>query len=320
MHLIPKKRPQSSMGIRFTCVRLSQDEDLRAALPSSPVNSDDEFNTTNDDISETSNATSLCSESTLVLTSPPRKSVRESPMRRRIIRARNKPHRNTGRFIQPPQLFSPSPLRKSRNAASSSVKNPSTQEQGTSVVSHNAITLSFSSTLPTTTDSPTDNNRIASLRLAREENNRLQSEIDASKDTIRKLELSLASARMKLSRSEDVTAKRRVKNGNPTERLRILMQQWQQQQIPISGIADAVVKAISTSKKLRNEVCSQIIENESEFPDLYKHFSSKIYQEVKYKFRPWLCLQELDLNASVSFRAYDAIRMIEFAEEENKKY
>ena len=45
-----------------------------------------------------------------------------------------------------------------------------------------------------------------------------------------------------------------------------------------------------------------------------------MFKQVKYKFRPWLCLQELDLNASVSFRAYDAIRMIKFAEEENKKY
>jgi len=66
--------------------------------------------------------------------------------------------------------------------------------------------------------------------------------------------------------------------------------------------------------------CWRIQRNNEILTGLNTYFEAKLYKQLKYKFRPWLCLQELDLNASVSFRAYDAICMIEFAEEENKLY
>jgi hypothetical protein len=153
-----------------------------------------------------------------------------------------------------------------------------------------------------------------------EDNARLQRELHDSEAKVRQLKMSLSATRMKLTRSSVVTAHRRVRSGNPTKRLQILVQQWQQQQIPIPVICDALLNVMVQSKKLRNEICTQLTKSAQDFPDLYQHFYTKIYQEIKYKFRPWVCLQELDLMASVSFRAYDAIRMIEFAEEESKKY
>ena len=46
----------------------------------------------------------------------------------------------------------------------------------------------------------------------------------------------------------------------------------------------------------------------------------KFYKKLREKFKPWVCLRELDLAATVSLRGYDVIRRIEFHEEENKKY
>jgi hypothetical protein len=65
---------------------------------------------------------------------------------------------------------------------------------------------------------------------------------------------------------------------------------------------------------------SFIINNEEVFSVASDFFQQKLYKELKYKFCPWICLQQLDLAATVGFRAYDTIHMIEFAEDENKKY
>jgi hypothetical protein len=42
-----------------------------------------------------------------------------------------------------------------------------------------------------------------------------------------------------------------------------------------------------------------------------------MYKQLRYKFRPWICLQQLDLSATVSFQAYDAVSKIEFCVEPN---
>jgi hypothetical protein len=109
-----------------------------------------------------------------------------------------------------------------------------------------------------------------------------------------------------------------VKGNNPAERLRILVQQWRQQQIPESGTANAMVTVISGSKKLKEEVSAQIIENDQDFSTLRTHFKLIMYKELKYKFRPWMCLQQIDLNPTVSFRGYELIRNIEFAKDNNQ--
>jgi hypothetical protein len=66
----------------------------------------------------------------------------------------------------------------------------------------------------------------------------LQRELHDMEAKVHQLKMSLSATRMKLTCSSVVTAQRRVRSGNPTERLRILVQQWQQQQVPISLICD----------------------------------------------------------------------------------
>jgi hypothetical protein len=294
MQLIPKKKAQSAMGVRFTCIRPSTSEDSTpnmtagqsttiAATPSPCIfSSDDSYDS---DVHTCSgyNTSSEENKSLSMLLSPPRKSVRESPMRRRIVRARNNHHRRSGRVRRVPEVFSQSPLRKSRTAASNS-----------------AVPLSFTGTELT-------------------EKAVLESELHAAQDTIRKLNLSLTKCRTQLSRSVSYKDIGDVSR-NPERSVRLLVQALQKNNIPAADIVEAVLKVMTRSKKFKNEMTAQIIASHEEYIELASYFETKMYKQVKYKFRPWLCLQELDLNASVSFRAYDAIRMIEFAEEENKKY
>lgn len=98
------------------------------------------------------------------------------------------------------------------------------------------------------------------------------------------------------------------------------MQQWQQQKISESGIADAMVNVFSGSKKLQKEVTTQIISNEQDFCQLSTHFKMVMYNELKYKFRAWVCLQQIDLNPTISFRGYEIIHNTDFLQENNHQY
>lgn len=80
------------------------------------------------------------------------------------------------------------------------------------------------------------------------------------------------------------------------------------------------LEAVISRSRLRGAMNSFIINNEEVFSVASDFFQQKLYKELKYKFCPWICLQQLDLAATVGFRAYDTIHMIEFAEDENKKY
>jgi hypothetical protein len=149
---------------------------------------------------------------------------------------------------------------------------------------------------------------------------RLQSQLSQAEERVQQLSQRLSQTRKKLSRTAPINARRRVRGHNPSERLRLLVQQWRHQQIPLSGIADAMVTVISGSKKLKEEVSTQIINQDQDFEQLRTHFKMVMYKELQHKFRPWMCLQQIDLNPTVSFRGYDIIRNVEFAEENNPRY
>jgi hypothetical protein len=81
-----------------------------------------------------------------------------------------------------------------------------------------------------------------------------------------------------------------------------------------------VVSVPLSRKYYRKHLTACIQTNADMLPQLADFFGKKMYGEIRQKFRAWICLQELDMCATVSFRAFDIIRKIEFAEDENKKY
>ena len=245
-------------------------------------------------------------------------------MRRRIIRARNNPHRNTGRFRQPPQLFSPSPLRKSRNAASSSAKNPSTEEQGTTVVSHTASTLSFSSTLPTTTRCPPSFDNVPpSLNVdATSGSNKQRLRVLQLEQELANVNRCISDLQKRVRRMENNSYRSTIpRNGsNPYRNTKNLLTSWKNSNCSPEEVANGVFKAICETRYLRDDVCQAILANDVFFKDVKKHYESKMYEELRYKFRGWICLQQIDMNPTVSFRSYEVIRRTEFVEDATVKY
>ena len=81
-------------------------------------------------------------------------------------------------------------------------------------------------------------------------------------------------------------------------------------------VVAGVVRALS-KKKYKKHLLKAV---EADLPDLCGQLENKLYKQLREKFKPWVCLRELDLAATVSLRGYDVIRRIEFHEEENSKY
>jgi hypothetical protein len=59
---------------------------------------------------------------------------------------------------------------------------------------------------------------------------------------------------------------------------------------------------------------------DEDLPSLKTAFEYHIYNEIRENFKSWVCLWELDLTATVSFRGFDIIRKNEFSDESSIKY
>jgi hypothetical protein len=88
-----------------------------------------------------------------------------------------------------------------------------------------------------------------------------------------------------------------------------------------SGLTEEqVIEGFLSTVCSRNKFASHLfwaIINKS-LPEVSAHYKAEMYQSLQWKFRPWVCLMELDKVATVSFRGYEVIRKIEFYGEESK--
>jgi hypothetical protein len=80
-------------------------------------------------------------------------------------------------------------------------------------------------------------------------------------------------------------------------------------------VVEGFIKALVSRKTLTKLVVESVKQYESLIPEIAKHYEGKIYEKLCHKFRPWICLKQMDFSATVSFRAYDKIRKIEFNED-----
>lgn len=74
------------------------------------------------------------------------------------------------------------------------------------------------------------------------------------------------------------------------------------------------------SQKYKKKTIAFMLSQELHLKSLFDRIGKKRYDELQEKFKPWVCLRELDFVATVSFRGYEIIRRIEFSEEEDDKY
>ncbi len=80
------------------------------------------------------------------------------------------------------------------------------------------------------------------------------------------------------------------------------------------------MEALMMKKKYKAYVVNFLIAQENYIQQLGDYYGQKMYKELQEKFKPWVCLRELDNVATVSFHGYEVIRRIEFHEKENDKY
>ena len=80
-------------------------------------------------------------------------------------------------------------------------------------------------------------------------------------------------------------------------------------------IVEGIINVLTSSRKYKGMTQDVITSRQDILPVITAHFGSVKYEELKFKFRPWKCLEALDLSPTVSFRAFDTIRKIEFGGE-----
>jgi hypothetical protein len=64
----------------------------------------------------------------------------------------------------------------------------------------------------------------------------------------------------------------------------------------------------SKSKKFRKHIISFLTLQENHIKEIADYFGNKRYYELQEKFKPWVCLHELDFVATVSFCGYEVIQ------------
>jgi hypothetical protein len=85
-------------------------------------------------------------------------------------------------------------------------------------------------------------------------------------------------------------------------------------------VVSGFMRALTWTKTLKKQAVAFLTAQENHIAGLESYFGGLMYKGLQEKFKPWVCLRELDLVATVSFQGYEIIRRIEFHKEENCKY
>ena len=230
-------------------------------------------------------------DSVIGLISPPRK----------VTRSTNSSNVVAKRHVKAPTIFCPSPFRRKRSC------------------SRHSVDLSPRDTVNLRDAVSVNDQMIQQLNHEREFRLRLQSQLQSANHKINLLQKDCDKLRLEKAKSRSPTLNSSSSNRscNAVSKLftELLRSNTTTEEV-IHGVLQAILKRSRMCKALNQS----IINNAELFSPVSDFFQQKMYNELRYKFRPWICLQQLDMAATVSFRAYDTIRLVEFAEDDNKKY
>lgn len=107
---------------------------------------------------------------------------------------------------------------------------------------------------------------------------------------------------------------------DPFSAAKNLLQELMNKQVDVNEIVNGFMRALTRTRQMKKQVAKFLIAQENHLSQIKTYFGGLMYKELQDKFKTWVCLRELDLVATVSFRGYDTIRKIEFHEEDNSKY
>jgi hypothetical protein len=177
------------------------------------------------------------------------------------------------------------------------------------------IQYKYNDLLSVTKDEVADlNAKLADLEI---KNKSLTRQLAKVKQASKKKDYGMRLLRTSISNADEVGA-----ISDPTTAcyalIKKLMDEKETPESVVSGIMDALVSRKTFHKHITNYVTSTNFLDT--VPSIYQSFHKTIYCSVKDKFKPWVCLRELDLAGTVSLRGFDVIRKIEFSNEESTKY
>jgi hypothetical protein len=149
-----------------------------------------------------------------------------------------------------------------------------------------------------------------------EENNRLREIVQSQNHEVLSMKKKIKISQNKICKqNQQLTT-----TGKPIKLFHNLFQQLMKNNFTSEDVVHDVISQLLSRKYFRKHLTTSIQTNIDMLPQLADFFGKKMYGEIRQKFRGWICLQELDMSATVSFRAFDIIQKIEFAEDEKKKY
>ncbi len=103
---------------------------------------------------------------------------------------------------------------------------------------------------------------------------------------------------------------------DPQKVSEVILRYLEESELTEEEIVEGFLSVMCTEKKFEKHLIEGIIGRD--LRRISTHYKSTIYKELKWKFRPWVCLMELDKVATISFRGYEVMRRIEFNGEEAK--
>ncbi len=111
----------------------------------------------------------------------------------------------------------------------------------------------------------------------------------------------------------------RLESLDPFQAVASLMTELLSQDVPDDEIVCGFMMAL-LSWKFKKKTIEFLLAQELHLRSLFDSIGKKKYVELQEKFKPWVCLQELDFVATVSFHGYEVIQRIEFCNEDDNKY
>jgi hypothetical protein len=103
---------------------------------------------------------------------------------------------------------------------------------------------------------------------------------------------------------------------DPNRVAEIILRHLSESDLTEEEVVESFISALCMEKKLQKHLPQAIISKS--LPEVSSHYKNVMYQTLRWKVRPWVCLMELDKVATVSFRGYDDIRKIEFHGKDSK--
>jgi hypothetical protein len=107
-----------------------------------------------------------------------------------------------------------------------------------------------------------------------------------------------------------------IEQSDPDKVSDIILKFLSESEVAEEEIVEAFISTLCMKRKYRRHLHQAIVKKD--LPEVSSHCKIEMYTELRWKFRPWVCLMELDRVATVSLHGYDVIRKIEFYGEDAK--